>query len=254
MPRIKPTLTAKEIHALAKTNGLHFVGGVVGLALKVSGDNRASWVLRCNKRDYGLGSYSPKTFPLGDVRKKAQDWRALIISGGDPRAEVLTVQSDTTFGALFQMWAMSRTFKDEQKIEKEFRRDAKHLFPTLKRLDVKAITRLDLAPILAPLYSEHLATAKRLYSRLNQFFEWCASSEYLPPNNRLPTDRALLFPLLPHRSTWATSKHQSAIPWEQIPDFFRELTQPKHLNTMGGLLLAFVLLTGSRRGDRKSVV
>ena len=252
MPLIKPTLTAKEIQTLTKTNGLHFVGGVVGLALRVSGEGRASWVLRCNKRDYGLGSYSPKTFPLVDVRKKAQDWRNMILSGGDPRAVAIESFTSATFGELYERWALSRTYKHEESAQREFKRDTKHLFPALKKLDIKAVTRLDLALILAPLYLEHLATAKKIYSRLNQFFEWCASSEYLPTDNRLPTDRGLLFPLLPHKSLWDTSKHQSAIPWEEIPQFFNELIDPKHINTMGGLLLAFVLLTGSRRGNAEN--
>jgi hypothetical protein len=56
---------AKELKPLEverlKTPGLHFVGGVSGLALQVTSPDARSWVLRVmvagKRRDMGLGGY-----------------------------------------------------------------------------------------------------------------------------------------------------------------------------------------------------
>lgn len=250
MPRIKPVLTAKEIASLSRQVGTHFVGGVTGLALKVSGDNAASWILRYRKKDYGLGGFDPKGLPLAEVRKKASEWRAMLDEGKDPRGEQ-RAEASTLFGDVFGKWLHERKYKREDTTEKSFQLMRKHAYPTLGGMDVKNISRAEVAAVLTPLFLNHKGTAERVYALLSQFFNWCVSADILPMSVRLPTDRALIGPLLPHRSQWSAVQHNPAIPWQEMPRFFEFMVQRGAHNTRGGLLLAFALLTNARRDNAR---
>ena len=69
--------------------GLHFVGGVAGLALQVLPTGGRTWILRATiggkRRDMGLGGYPDVT--LAGAREAARNARLLIKSGKDPIAE-----------------------------------------------------------------------------------------------------------------------------------------------------------------------
>ncbi len=74
--------------------GLHFVGGVAGLALQVTPTSR-SWVLRVRiggkRRDMGLGGYPDVT--LAGARDAARKARDKIRNGTDPIEEAKKVRS-----------------------------------------------------------------------------------------------------------------------------------------------------------------
>ena len=84
---------AKELAPIAvsrlKSPGLHFVGGVAGLALQVLPTGGRTWVLRAmiggRRREMGLGGYPDVT--LAGAREAARNARLLIKSGKDPIAE-----------------------------------------------------------------------------------------------------------------------------------------------------------------------
>jgi Arm DNA-binding domain len=79
-------LTAKEVEALAKQQGMHSDGG--GLNLQVKGDAR-SWIHRYTfngeARYSGLGAWPEVS--LADARAKRDDERAKLRNGIDPVAE-----------------------------------------------------------------------------------------------------------------------------------------------------------------------
>jgi hypothetical protein len=80
----------KELGALAISNikdrGIHFVGGVAGLAINVTKTGGRSWILRYQvdgkRRDMGLGGYPDVT--LAQAKEKARAARALLAEGIDP--------------------------------------------------------------------------------------------------------------------------------------------------------------------------
>ncbi len=84
---------AAEMGALAVSRlsapGMHFVGGVSGLALQVLPTGGRSWVLRVmvggRRRDMGLGGFPDVT--LAGARDAAREARAKIRSGIDPIEE-----------------------------------------------------------------------------------------------------------------------------------------------------------------------
>ena len=73
MPRRIEPMTDAQVAALDRP-GRHAVGGVSGLALRVSDNGGKSWVLRAHRTgkrfEYGLGSY-PTTTPK-QARQRAR--------------------------------------------------------------------------------------------------------------------------------------------------------------------------------------
>ena len=90
------------------TPGLHFVGGVAGLALQVTTSGTRSWVLRVQvgnkRRDMGLGGFPDVT--LAGARDAAREARAKVKTGIDPIAHARALRS-----ALKADQAAARTFK-----------------------------------------------------------------------------------------------------------------------------------------------
>ena len=90
---------AKELGPLAVSRlsqpGLHFVGGVAGLALQVSASGARSWVLRIQigdkRRDMGLGGFPD--VPLANAREAARVARAKVKEGIDPIANARAARS-----------------------------------------------------------------------------------------------------------------------------------------------------------------
>jgi hypothetical protein len=75
--------------------GMHFVGGVDGLALQVLPSGGRSWILRMmvggKRRHMGLGGYPD--VPLTHAREKARAARAKVEQGVDPIIEARLNQS-----------------------------------------------------------------------------------------------------------------------------------------------------------------
>src|SRR5437879_2024396 len=94
MPKRIEALSPAAVNRLRDRVGLHAVGGVIGLYLRVTenretGARRRSWMLRATvgdaRRDVGLGSFP--TVTLERAREKAREARELIEKGTDPIAE-----------------------------------------------------------------------------------------------------------------------------------------------------------------------
>ena len=90
---------AKELGPLAISRlaspGLHFVGGVAGLALQVNQRGARSWVLRVQvgdkRRDMGLGGFPDVS--LAGTRAAAREARAKVRDGVDPVANARALRS-----------------------------------------------------------------------------------------------------------------------------------------------------------------
>ena len=91
MPKIAQELTALQVKNL-KNPGLHAVGGVPGLLVKIGNESASggkpsrSWIYRGRVDDrriqLGLGSYS--SVSLADARQMAREQKTLIDKGLNP--------------------------------------------------------------------------------------------------------------------------------------------------------------------------
>ena len=88
MTSITKPLAAMQVAKLTKP-GMHLVGGVHGLYLKIGANGSRSWVLRITFRgrrtDRGLGSAS--VIGLADAREKAKELSRAFAKGRDPKEQ-----------------------------------------------------------------------------------------------------------------------------------------------------------------------
>ncbi len=85
MPKVAKELTPLAVSKIRRT-GLHAVGGVSGLGLKVMPTGTRAWVLRTTvagkRREFGLGSFP--TVSLASARERARMTLDQIFTGIDP--------------------------------------------------------------------------------------------------------------------------------------------------------------------------
>jgi integrase len=269
MPRIVTTMTAKAVEALREP-GMHAVGGVPGLFLKIVPPNSKYWVLRATMPDgrrgqHGLGPY-PRV-PLADAREAATDVLRSIRKGADPieakRAARQEAQREREASAAKQV-----TFKDaaERYIEyraSRWRNDRSATawessirmwaYPSIGHLAVADVERAHIRALLEPMWtndeSGRLVTAMRLRGRIEKILDYAMMSGWRPegPNpavwkgklEHVLTDPAELRKLKP-------VEHHPRVPEAELYGFMAEV---RATFGIGARCLEFLTLTGVRSGE-----
>ena len=256
---------AKELQALAVSKrtapGLHFVGGVQGLALQVTGGSRA-WVLRATiggkRRDMGLGPYPGVT--LAQARDKARDARELIRQGVDPIHRQQAAQS-----AMRAAVAEALTFKEcAEKYIAAHRagwKNAKHAqqwgntleqhaYPALGAVLVRDVKLPQVLAVLEPIWTTTNETASRLRGRIEQVLDW-ATARGLREGLNPARWRGYLDKLLPKPSKVNKAEHYAALPVGDVGAFMVRL---RAAEGRGARALEFAILTAARSGEVRGAV
>lgn len=252
---------AKELSALAikhlTSPGLHFVGGVPGLALQVLPTGGRSWVLRAmvggKRRDMGLGGF-PEV-KLGEAREAADAARKQIRENVDPikaRAErKAALRADVGLSITFAQAAKEFIAANEASW-----RNAKHCQqwrnsleayanPVIGKLSLRDIELPHILRILEPIWQEKTETATRLRGRIEQVLDWGTVRGYRDGLNPARW-RGHLDKILPKPKKLAKVKHHASLPWAKIASFMAQLRQAEG---MGARALEFAILTASRSGE-----
>lgn len=190
MPKKILELSALEVRRKV-TPGLHFVGGVPGLALQVLPTGGRTWILRVviagRRRDMGLGGF-PEV-GLAQARAKAAELRDQIRAGRNPLAEVQAARSALRAQALSAM-----TFRQASEKYIEAHRPSwsnpkhaaqwentliQYAFTTIGELDVNHINVAHILKILeqqvneeGKLWEVRTETASRLRGRMEKVLDW----------------------------------------------------------------------------------
>ena len=219
---------AKELPPIAVSRlaspGLHFVGGVAGLALQVLPTSGRTWILRATiggkRRDMGLGGYPDVT--LAGAREAARNARLLIKSGKDPIAEARAAAS-----ALRASVAKDVTFEQAARsyiaAHEAGWRNAKHAIGGLMVRDVELTHVL---AVLEPIWSEKTETATRLRGRIEQVLDWATARGYRDGLNPARW-RGHLDKLLARPSKLVDAQHHAALPFTEIGEFMQRLSDAK---------------------------
>jgi integrase len=256
MPKLAKELGALEVSRIAKP-GMHFVGGVQGLALHVTKTGARSWVFRVviadKRREMGLGNYPGVT--LAKAREKARDARELIRQGIDPIERQQAAQS-----ALRAAVAAALTFKDcagkyieaheagwkNTKHGQQWRNTlAQHAYPHMGELLVRDVGLSHVLAALEPIWRTKTETASRLRGRIELVLDWATARGYRDGLNPARW-RGHLDKLLPAPGKVQRGAHHPALPVSDVGAF---MVQLRAAEGMGARALEFVILTAARSGE-----
>ncbi len=254
-------IKAKELGPLAVSKltapGLHFVGGVAGLALQVLPGGGRTWVLRATmggrRRDMGLGGYPD--VPLADARNAARKARELIREGLDPIEEAralisarrATAAKDITFKAATAAYiaAHEAGWRNAKHAQQWTNTLAAYAEPVIGDLLVRDIELTHILAILEPIWTAKTETATRLRGRIEQVLDWATARGHRQGLNPARW-RGHLDKLLAKPSKVARVEHRTALPVSEIGAFIADL---RGAEGMGARALEFVILTAARSGE-----
>ena len=254
---------AKELGALAVSKisepGLHFVGGVPGLALQVTPAGARSWTLRVmiggKRRDMGLGGFSPSGVTLARAREAAVEARELIRNGIDPIQQQQAAQSALraamvdalTFKACAERYikAHAASWKNAKHCQQWRNTLAQHAYPVFGELLVRDVKLSHVMAVLEPMWATTNETAVRLRGRIEIVLDWAAARELRDATNPARW-RGHLDKLLAKPSKINKREHHAALSVGDVGAFMARL---RSADGMGARALEFVILTAARSGE-----
>ncbi|MCX5542588.1 tyrosine-type recombinase/integrase [Paraburkholderia sp. CNPSo 3076] len=256
MPKKAKELAAIEVSRLASP-GLHFVGGVAGLALLVAESGARSWILRVviggKRRDMGLGGYPDVTLAL--AKEAARTARERIRAGVDPIEEARAAKS-----ALAAAQAAAITFEQAAKTYMSDKEgewgNAKHraqwqstletyAYPVIGKLLVRDIELAHVLRVLEPMWKEKTETASRVRGRIEKILDWATVRGYRAGPNPARW-KGHLENTLAKPSKIAAVEHHAALDFREIGSFMAQLRAHEG---MGARALEFAVLTAARSGE-----
>ncbi|HEX6993725.1 MAG TPA: integrase arm-type DNA-binding domain-containing protein, partial [Gammaproteobacteria bacterium] len=252
-------LSAFQVRRI-KRPGLHAVGGVTGLYLQVKPPNRRSWILRATigdrRRDIGLGAYPDVT--LEQARERAREARDQIYRGIDPVAARKAAQDALraaeakrlTFDeAAVKCWrARSQEFKNPKHAKQWLSTLELYASPIIGKLPVGDVELAHVVRVLEPIWTTKTETASRLRGRIETVLEWARVAGYRDGQDNPAAWRTLqhVLPAPGKLKRKNGSAHFAALPWQQIPDFMRDL---RGRAGIAARALEFAILTAARSGE-----
>lgn len=261
MPKRISEMSALGVSRL-KTPGLHFVGGVAGLALQVSPTGGRTWVLRFHvdgkRREMGLGAFPD--LPLTDARDKAREQRQLLDRGIDPIEHRLHERRTNEAAR-----SASISFEDAAKkyiaAHESGWRNAKHgqqwrntletyAYPVIGKVMVRDIGLPHILRVLEPIWTTKTETASRLRGRLESVLDWATARGYRDGLNPARW-KGHLDKLLARPSRMARTEHHAALPVSDMGAFMAKLREQ---SGMGAKALEFAILTAARSGEVRGAV
>jgi len=242
-------LTALEVGALRP--GWHCDGG--GLYAFIAAPGSGSWVYRYAGKNMGLGSLT--VVSLSEARQRAHECRALRAKGLDPK-----VERDAAHTAVKVARAKATTFDQAAsayiKAHTPSWRNPKHrqqwastlktyASPVIGSLSAGAVDVGLVVQVLEPIWSSKTETAARLRGRIEVILDW-AKARGLREGENPARWKGVLDSQLPKRSRVQRVKHHPALPYDELPEFMREL---RTREGTAARALELLILTATRTGD-----
>lgn len=249
-------LGSLAVKAISK-RGIHFVGGVPGLALTVHQGGSRSWMLRYQlngkRRDLGLGSFD--SVSLAKAREAARAARAKLEAGIDPiedkkaiRSKLLASQAavmlfkEASAKYIASKEAGWRSAKHTQQVRNSITRYA---FPFIGQMSVSDIQVPHILKVLEPIWYKIPKTAERVRGRIESILGWAIALELRTSSNPARW-KGHLEKLLTSPSKIAETTHFRSLPFTEMPTFMKALRQQEG---MGAKALEFTILTAARSGE-----
>src|SRR5690554_2024057 len=224
--------TVKGVNSLLKKGEAGLYSSGKGLYLKVNGVDAGSWIYRYmldgKTRKLGLGSAAGVT--LAQARQMADQQRALLAQGIDPREHREAVELENTAAAVtFDSVAADyiaahrpgwKNAKHAQQWENTLKTYAS---PVIGKLAPGDVTTAHVLEVLKPIWTEKTETASRVRNRIELVLD-AAKARGLREGENPARWRGHLDKLLPRREKVQAVKHHTALPYPQLPAFMALLT------------------------------
>ena len=242
-------LTARKVTTLAKP-GRYADGGNLYLQI---GNGGKSWIFRYRQRGTGrvreMGLGPVQTISLQEARQRAASAHSLIASDLDPladrRSRRAVASNARTFGDYTEEFLKSALtgFKNEKHKAQwgaTLKTYAKPLWPML----LPEITSEAVRQVLDPIWDAKPETARRVRGRIERVLS-AAKADGLRDGENPARWKDNLQAHFESRKKPA-NKHHSAIPFEDMPAFMRDL---RKLASTSARALEFAILTAARSGE-----
>ena len=225
-----------------------------GLHLWVKADLKKYWIYRytinSKRYDISLGSFPEIT--LADARTKAQNFRAMILNGINPKEEkkrqrlsVKIEKPSISFKkyALEYIDRMSPKWTNDKHTEQWVSTLTLYAFPVIGSLSLEAITTQHIQKVLDPIWSSKNETASRVRGRIERILS-AAITSGLRTSSNPALWRSHLENLYPqHRKSLV---HHAALSYKLLPTFLQDLIA---IDGVAALALQFTILNASRTGE-----
>jgi integrase len=257
MPKKTKELSALEVKRLTRP-GRHAVGFISGLLLVVKESGNKSWILRTmvgsKRRNIGLGGYPEVS--LAEARDKAKEIKKQIQEGIDPIEEkkakkraLSALSNRLTFAqaAISCHKQKSSEFKNDKHAKQWISTIERYANPIIGDLPVDEIDLHHILSVLEPIWHSKTETASRLRQRLEAVLSWATVSGHRTGDNPARW-QGHLDAVLPKPGKLKKVKHHSALPWQQIGLFMRDL---RKRSGMAARCLEFIILTACRSGEAR---
>jgi integrase len=248
MTKEKTNLTDKRVKAAPP--GRYYDGR--GLILKVRETGSRDWTLRITvagkTTDYGLGGYPDLS--LAAAREKAYEMRRLIKQGKElPPRKPLKVERKTFADFVTTFIENNQSLWKSPKSAPQFLSSmTAYAYPVIGTKTPKEVTREDLLSILTPIWLTKMETASRVQTRIASVLDYAAIIENETGRDNPAKLRPYLINVLPTRPKKTTVKHHAAMPYADLPGFWRELAS---MEGMGAAALRWTILTAARSGETR---
>jgi integrase len=199
---------------------------------------------RAGKRtELGLGS--ARDLSLANARSEAAALRAILASGGDPKAERAKDERVSTFGESADAYieAMRPSWRNAKHAAQWTMTLTRYAEP-IRAMPVNEISTQDVLNVLQPLWRRTPETAEWLRGRIENVLDAAKARGHRSGENPARW-RGHLDQLLPKRQRLSRGHHK-ALPYEALPAFMADLLDR---DAVAGRALEFLILTAARTGE-----
>jgi integrase len=231
-----------------------------GLRLDVDRSGNKSWIFRftspVTRKERYMGLGPANDVSLAEARDAAQEARALLRGDVDPiehrNAERAKVKAEADGTISFQKFAEEyvathRPGWKNRKHAQQWENTLKaYVYPIIGATPVPAITSDDVVQVLQPIWLTKKETAARIRGRIEKIMDAAKAKKLLVGDN--PALLGIIRHLLPAQKRKKSVKHFAALPYEELPAFWKSLSvDPSDAAGM----LRWIILTACRFSEAR---